>query len=183
MPHIWVFLAVGLIVVICAAQGDPLGRRPGRVSGHLHRRVKLQHDSIRPLRAATDGVVLFFGGAAHQLCDQAVAARRQQNTAWISCVAAVVAFQGYQCVNFTNQFRDDSRQRLREWIALNIPQGSVVIEDRYVLLEDRAIRSGSRNRPNCGEHSTPLPGRRRRAEPRGNGGRRRRIRRGGGDEL
>ena len=52
-----------------------------------------------------------------------------------SLVAAIVIVaQGDRCVRFDRQFADDSRQRLREWLAANVPANAVVIADWYADL-------------------------------------------------
>jgi hypothetical protein len=48
--------------------------------------------------------------------------------------AFMLLVQGYVCYNFTHQFYDDSRQRLREWIASNLPASSIVGIDRPIML-------------------------------------------------
>jgi hypothetical protein len=135
MPHIWVFIAVGLAAVIARRKVTRWGVVLGAFLATFI--AALSYNTIPFGRYALPLTVLFYFLAAQLISMAIMQLPRggQRNAAWISCVAAAVIFQGYQCVNFTNQFRDDSRQRLREWIALNIPQGSVVIEDRYVLSE------------------------------------------------
>lgn len=49
-------------------------------------------------------------------------------------VVAVGVAQGTRCLDFDRRFRDDSRQRLREWAAVNIPRGANVIADWYADL-------------------------------------------------
>lgn len=50
------------------------------------------------------------------------------------CVLIVVIAQGGRCLNFDRQFYDDSHQRLREWIAHNLPAGVRVGAERYTGL-------------------------------------------------
>ena len=44
--------------------------------------------------------------------------------------AIVVAAQGPRCLDFLEQFRSDSRLRLREWMAANLPRGASVLAER-----------------------------------------------------
>lgn len=50
------------------------------------------------------------------------------------CTLVVCAFQGTRCLNFNRQFADDSRQRLREWIATHLPPYSPIVSDYYAQL-------------------------------------------------
>jgi 4-amino-4-deoxy-L-arabinose transferase-like glycosyltransferase len=50
-------------------------------------------------------------------------------------LVVIVAAQGWRCRDFDEQFRDDSRQRLREWVARNIPAGSTIVADGYARLD------------------------------------------------
>jgi hypothetical protein len=50
-------------------------------------------------------------------------------------LALIVALQLPRCLNYLNQFADDSRLRLRSFIADNLPAGSLVVADRHVGLQ------------------------------------------------
>ncbi len=49
---------------------------------------------------------------------------------------AIGYFQFQRSVNFNQQFADDSRVRVRAWIAANIPAGTVVPADSYAGLQE-----------------------------------------------
>jgi hypothetical protein len=50
-------------------------------------------------------------------------------------LALIVPLQLQRCLNYLNQFADDSRLRLRSFIADNLPAGSLVVADRHVGLQ------------------------------------------------
>jgi hypothetical protein len=52
----------------------------------------------------------------------------------VTSVICIVTFQGRRCANFNTQFADDSRQRLREWVARNLPPDSRIVADGYTDL-------------------------------------------------
>jgi hypothetical protein len=63
----------------------------------------------------------------------------QRRTRWgwaamVACAAAVFLLQGQRCLNFVEQFRDDSRQRLHEWVAKNLPSSAMIAADSYTSL-------------------------------------------------
>lgn len=48
--------------------------------------------------------------------------------------AILLVVQGDLCWRLNRQFADDSRQRLREWVAKNVPRGEIVVAETYVNL-------------------------------------------------
>jgi hypothetical protein len=50
-------------------------------------------------------------------------------------VAVVLIHLGARCYDFTQQFGDDSRQRLREWVA-QLPADTRIVADKYTCLGD-----------------------------------------------
>lgn len=61
---------------------------------------------------------------------------RWRALALVGCVASIVVFQGLRCANFNRQYADDSRQRLREWVAANLPADTYIVSDGYTGLGD-----------------------------------------------
>mgnify|MGYP001175358245 FL=1 len=49
-------------------------------------------------------------------------------------VTAITAVQGMRCVDYLHQFADDSRYRLRAWLAENVPAGTRVVAENYAGL-------------------------------------------------
>ena len=50
-------------------------------------------------------------------------------------VALIVGLQLPRCLDYTSQFGDDSRERLRAWIARNLPSDSIFVQDEYLGLD------------------------------------------------
>lgn len=136
MPHIWIFLAVGLLYCIAKGYFTRQGFLIGLFAFTLA--AALSFDAIPFERHALPlSVMGYFGGALLG----AFLVVEMRNRPWFSSLAlsvflgCVLFLQGLRCINFNEQFRFDSRQRLREWIAANIPEGSVIVADRYAVLD------------------------------------------------
>ncbi|WP_428938806.1 ArnT family glycosyltransferase [Fontivita pretiosa] len=52
----------------------------------------------------------------------------------IATLICIITLQANRCINFNTQFRDDSRQRLREWVARNLPHDARIVADGYTDL-------------------------------------------------
>lgn len=136
MPHAWVALGMGVALTIAT-------RRISRWAVVLAAfaaafAVTLSFNTIPFPRYALPLTVLAYFAAA-----EAVAAvvgwlslRRAAGAraAVIVTVSVAGLLQGYRCISINEQFRDDSRQRLREWVALNLPPAAVVAADSYTQL-------------------------------------------------
>ena len=136
MLHLWIFLAVGLG---CFAVRWKFSRW-GIVLAVLLATMALTlcFDTIPFGRYALPlTVVLYF--AAGQFLASALTALRKRS--WmadlilVACLAIVVIFQGRRCLNFTRQIGNDSRQRVRVWIAQNLPANSMLAGETYSGLE------------------------------------------------
>ncbi|MDB5304710.1 MAG: hypothetical protein JWM97_2259, partial [Phycisphaerales bacterium] len=67
---------------------------------------------------------------------------------WGTGAAVILAFQLPRCLDYSSQFADDSRERLRAWVARNLPSDAVIVQDGYVGLEEPFDpRLGRRDRP------------------------------------
>ncbi|MDB5174716.1 MAG: hypothetical protein JWN51_3489 [Phycisphaerales bacterium] len=67
---------------------------------------------------------------------------------WGTGAAVILAFQLPRCLDYSSQFADDSRERLRAWVARNLPSDAVIVQDGYVGLEEPFDpRIGRRDRP------------------------------------
>lgn len=75
---------------------------------------------------------------------------------------ALIALQFPRCLDYSNQFAHDSRERLREWVLGNLPADAVFVQDQYVGLDDSFDpRLGTRPRPELriyGSDSAPDAG-------------------------
>ena len=52
-----------------------------------------------------------------------------------AALAVIVPLQLQRCLNYLDQFADDSRIRLRSFIAHNVPPGSVILAERHAALQ------------------------------------------------
>jgi hypothetical protein len=135
MPHLWAMVGAGALWIILRRK---IGRW-GLVVGAflLTFIVELSYNTIIFARYALPITVLMYF-AASQLAASLVS-DLQKKTIWghavlAGCVAVIVGLQGWRCWRFTEYFRDDSRQRAREWIAANVPSGSMIVADYYADL-------------------------------------------------
>ena len=73
--------------------------------------------------------------------------------------AVIVLFQLPRCFDYTSQFADDSRERLRAWIARNLPSDAVFIQDEYLGLDQPFDpRTGIKSNPEIRIYGgTPAP--------------------------
>ena len=136
MPHLWVFLVLGIVSLLVQRKLTRWGILLFVLLASIS--LTLSFDTIPFDRYALPlSVVLYF--VAGQLMASALAALPTR--AWVAnsilaaCIGTVVIMQGMRCWNFDRQFADDSRQRVRAWVAANLPPGSVVAVESYSGME------------------------------------------------
>jgi MFS family permease len=135
MPHQWAMLAVGGVVLIAR-------RRVGRVGIVTLAFVAtfaavLTHNAIPFARYALPLTVLltFTAAAAFAAATSGWATRR-----WIPAGGFMLALlatgllQHARCADFHRQLADDSRQRLREFVATQLPPRTRIVADYYTNL-------------------------------------------------
>lgn len=135
MPHAWAMAAIGLVAWL---------RRPRftrwlvvSASFLLSFGVVLSWNAIPIPRYALPLIVLGYVAAGWML---AGALARVSSSRWrwglALLAAAVTVGLQYRHVSAINvQFADDSRQRLREWIATSLPKDALILAERYTGLE------------------------------------------------
>jgi hypothetical protein len=135
MPHLWGMAGLGALWILWRRQ---LGRW-GFVLGAflLTFIIELSQNTITfPRYAMPITICLYF--IASQLGAYFVSdlqrVSKWGHVALAACVAAIIGFQGRWCLSLDEQFRDDSRQRVREWIAKNLPPDARIIADSYTDL-------------------------------------------------
>jgi hypothetical protein len=134
MPHVWVFLGVG--VVLSLWRGPP--NRSVLVAGAflLTFAVVLSYSAFPFPRYALPITVLSYFVAGQLL---ASGLRRMKQSRWlkqvtfVTCLGLVGVIQGAQCWRLNMQFAEDSRQRVREWLASLGEQTAVLVEDYTAL--------------------------------------------------
>ena len=66
-----------------------------------------------------------------------------RNSAIGAAVAVLLTPQLSRCLNYISQFRDDSRQRVRPWIAAELPRNARIFADHYADLGSDGDRVNS----------------------------------------
>jgi hypothetical protein len=136
LPHVWLFL--GLAVLVLARRRAP--SRWGVTLGAFFFAfaVALSWSAFPFHRYALPMTVLgyFVAGQAIAAALPCIDRPRWLRRAGLPiCLCLIVLFQGLQCWRFDAQFADDSRQRLREWVALNLPATATVLAEDYTALQ------------------------------------------------
>jgi hypothetical protein len=135
MPHLWVLAGLGALWIIVRRQ---IGRWGFTVGAFLVTFViELSYNTICFHRYALPITICMYF-AASQLAAYFVS-DLQKRFVWGHvvlgvCVAAIVVLQGRWCLSINEQFRDDSRQRLREWMATSLPPDARIVADSYADL-------------------------------------------------
>jgi hypothetical protein len=79
---------------------------------------------------------------------QFIPAHNFRAIATLAAAAVVVSLQLPRCLDFSRQFADDSRDRLRLWAMRNLPPDAVVVQDGFIDLDGPLDpRLGVRERP------------------------------------
>ncbi len=137
MPHIWLFALVGGAWALARGRISRWALIYGAFIGTWV--MALSFSAIPfPRHALPITVLGYFLAAqmvAYAINDAKALKPQPANVALIASLACIVVLQGWRCMQFNEQFRDDSRQRLREWIARNVPPGSGLATERYAVLE------------------------------------------------
>jgi len=134
MPHVWIMLGLGVVWLIVRRRV----RRWGiTLAAFLLAYIAvLAYCAIPIPRYALPISVLIYATAASLLAGMLVDLRRVARWAPAAVVAAlvlIVSLQGARVLHFNRQFDDDSRQRLRTWIA-QLPRGTRVSADSYAAI-------------------------------------------------
>jgi hypothetical protein len=134
MPHVWVFMGVGMVLSLLCG----LLNRSAVVAGAflLTFAVVLSYSAFPFPRYALPITVLGYF-VAGQLMASGLRRTKQprwfKQTAFVTCLGLIGATQGAQCWRLNIQFADDSRQRLREWVARLGEQTTILAEDYTAL--------------------------------------------------
>lgn len=139
MPHLWAMALVGGLLLIALVVRDrrwPISRVAIAMAAlPATFAVVLSHNTIPFERYALP--ITFFAYVLAALLIAAAIARLARDHRRSALVAAaltatvIVVAQGRRCLDFDRRFADDSRQRLREWLAANAPPGSIVVADWF----------------------------------------------------
>jgi hypothetical protein len=139
LPHLWVLSVCATLVLLFRR------RRPNRWFIVLScivlvQAVVLSFNAIPFARYALPLTVTLFFLVAQLM---ASSLNGWSSRRWLAClmtagcVALIVAMQLRVCLAFDKQFRNDSRQQLREWVAQNIPTDAMVVSDGYANMWGR----------------------------------------------
>lgn len=143
MPHVWVILGLGCVWLIARRR---IRRWDITLAAFLLAYVAmLAWDAIPIPRYALPISVLIYVTAASLLAGMLLDLRRVKRWAPAAVAAAlvlIVALQGARGLHFNRQFADDSRQRLRAWIA-ELPRGTRVSADGFASISTQ-VESGDK---------------------------------------
>ncbi|HWP40333.1 MAG TPA: hypothetical protein VNL70_05360 [Tepidisphaeraceae bacterium] len=138
MPHLWLLGGAGLLALVAFPP-----RRPSRwalvLAGFpLTCILMLSYNRIPFARYALPITVCLYTVLSMLVAAGISRLQRHRRLPGMlllaTSVICIVAFQGRRCANFNAQFADDSRQRLREWVARNLPPDSRIVADGYTDL-------------------------------------------------
>jgi hypothetical protein len=136
MPHVWVFMGVGMVLSLLCG----LRNRSAVVAGAflLPFAVVLSYSAFPFPRYALPITVLSYF-VAGQLMASGLRRTKQprwfKQAAFVTCLGLIGATQGAQCWRLNMQFADDSRQRLREWVALHLGEQTEILAEDYTALD------------------------------------------------
>jgi hypothetical protein len=136
LPHVWLFLALGLGFALALRRCD---RRIATTSAFLTAYTVALSFSAFPFPRYALPITVIGYFAAGQLAAAAlarIALPKWGNRAVLAaCLSLVVAAQGERCWRFDRQFGDDSRQRLREGVARHLGEQDSVLAGNFTSLE------------------------------------------------
>jgi len=143
MPHIWAILGLGCVWLIVRRRVTPWGLTLAAFL--LAYIVMLAWNAIPIPRYALPIAVLLYVTAASLLTGMLLDLRRVRRWAPAAVAAAlvlIVALQGARALHFNRRFADDSRLRLRAWIA-ELPPNTRVSADGFASISTQ-IESGDK---------------------------------------
>jgi hypothetical protein len=136
LPDAWLFLAIAT-VLLARARSLALSEMVGGVF-LLTFALVLSWSAFPFPRYALPVTVLSYFVAGQMMTS---ALQRLQRPLWFKlvalagCVSFIVATQGAQLWRLNNQFADDSRQRLREWVASHVGEQATILAEDFTVLE------------------------------------------------
>lgn len=145
MPHVWVILGLGCVWLIVRRRISGWGIT---LAAFLLAYVAMLAFNAIPIpRYALPISALLYVTAASLLAGMLLDLRRGKRwapAAVAAVVVLIVALQGARALHFNRQFADDSRQRLRAWIA-ELPRGTRVSADGFASISTQ-VESGDKGR-------------------------------------
>jgi hypothetical protein len=139
LPDAWLFLAVATLVLLARARALALSEMIGGLF-LLTFALVLSWSAFPFPRYALPVTVLGYFVAGQMMTS---ALQRLERPVWLKsaalagCVVLVVAAQGAQLWRFNKQFADDSRQRLREWVASHLDEQATILAEDFTVLEGK----------------------------------------------
>lgn len=149
MPHLWIAAAWAASLLIMGRL--TVGRWGGVLMLFLATfAVELAFGRIPIPRYALPVTVVAYYIAAEMTVAACRAMKPRLAVPLIAlALGAIIVGQGGRCAALAEQFRDDSRQRLREWMARHVPAQAVIVAEAEALL-------GSGGDPWRHPHQAPL---------------------------
>jgi hypothetical protein len=134
MPHTWILLGAGAVAVVVRRRVTRWGIALASFAATLL--AALSFNAIPfPRHALPITMLAYFASAAGAAAMARLAAARHATQIMGAVLAVVIVCQGWRCDQFLSQFRDDSRQRLREWVLNSVPRDASFAIDRFAMLD------------------------------------------------
>jgi hypothetical protein len=134
MPHVWLFIAIG---IVSSAPRGLLDRSTAVAAAFLLTfAVVLSYSAFPFPRYALPITVLSYF-VAGQLMATVLRRMKEPWLSWavfVTCLGLIGVTQGAQCWRLNMQFADDSRQRLREWVALHLGEQTAILAEDFTSL-------------------------------------------------
>ncbi len=137
LPDAWLFLALGTVLLLARARSFVLSEMVG--PAFLVTFALVLSCSAFPFpRYALPVTVLGYFVAGQMMSSALGRLEKPLWFKWVAvagCVGLIVATQGAQLWRFNRQFADDSRQRLREWVAGHVDEQATILVEDFTVLE------------------------------------------------
>ena len=137
LPDAWAFVAVATLLLLARQRALALSEMVGGVFLLTFALVLSWSAFPFPRYALPVTVLGYF--VAGQMMNSALQRLERpiwfKSAAFAGCVALIVAVQGAQVWRLNKQFADDSRQRLREWVASHVEEQATILAEDFTVLE------------------------------------------------
>ncbi|HLZ02014.1 MAG TPA: hypothetical protein VKR55_07650 [Bradyrhizobium sp.] len=137
LPDAWAFVAVATLLLLVRPRALALSEMVGGVFLLTFALVLSWSAFPFPRYALPVTVLGYF--VAGQMMNSALQRLERpiwfKSAAFAGCVVLIVAVQGAQVWRFNKQFADDSRQRLREWVASHVEEQAAILAEDFTVLE------------------------------------------------
>jgi hypothetical protein len=136
MPHVWLFIALGTVLLVSRR----LWNRPLAITAAFLATFAVTLSfSAFPFPRYALPLTMFGYFVAGQLITAVLVQITQPRwlnwAAFVIVLGVILAAQGTRIWRFNTQFADDSRQRLREWVARNLGNVTTLLVEDFTVLD------------------------------------------------